>query len=141
MFDHFMDARKFRVKNLVQVLCFRKLRWRKCDYTFGGNYWEVLFEEIEDITKFLKQLHVLMEIVFINLLKVDYCLLRFHEFISESTHFSNRFHKHLQPSQHLLVQIKQWNTKTICEPCSKLLIKRQEPYHWCGTADFIVNFE
>ena len=44
-------------------------------------------------------------------------------------------------SRHLLSERQQWNTRTICEICSKLTIKTPERCHWRFFGVLISNFE
>ena len=41
----------------------------------------------------------------------------------------------------LLLKVSNGNTRTVCEFCSKLAMKKPELRHWCRSGVFIVNFE
>ena len=47
----------------------------------------------------------------------------------------------INPSRHLIVQVNNGNTRTMCEVCSKLTIKTPEHSQFSHSDVFIINFE
>ena len=48
---------------------------------------------------------------------------------------------HIFPADSYFFKVNNWNTKIICEICSKITVKMRERRQWSRSGVFIVNFE
>ena len=62
-------------------------------------------------------------------------------FEGKNTSLFNFYKKEIVPASSYMFKVKNRNTRTRCEICSKLTIKIPERRHWRRSGIFIVNFE